>query len=761
MLAFVHGDADINTEEKVPLTQPDLDPYPWNSSRKRRPVGSRIFPVFPLTASIAIAVVVVIVVTAAVAMAMAGSKKLALLLLPFASAVNVPAQNNLPGAASYVVPSAFPTSLFAKYYVKPGPTVEPQPILYDPILRITYPEKLTNPKTVPTVDTDPVVLPSGIKDISKSTAEELVQIALAEITNIINDGDAGLADDCSKCMAALSVGQMLAKAAPKYVPDAMISLCTSTGFQSSASCQSNYDSTTFGAIWTQILALADVTGLDGRYICNQLSGNFCPTPGVGHTANITSMFPKPKPTNYKTRKASGKTVKVLHLSDFHLDARYDVASEANCPSGLCCRYNAALTTPAQTPAPLYGAYRCDTPYFLGVSALQSIASLTGTGRTQAAPAWTIYTGDLVSHDAQNQLSQSYIEYIETSIFTMFKAYISGPIYAALGNHDSTPANVDAPHSLPGPLGEQFSWNYNHVSSLWRTEGWLSSSDAKEAASHYAAYSVVVRDGLRIITLNTDFWYKTNFLNFINSTNPDVSGNLQFLIDELQKAEDAGDRVWIVGHVLTGWDGSNPLPNPTDVFYQIVDRYSPHVIANIFFGHTHEDQIMIYYANNGTVQDSANALTTGWIGPSVTPLTNLNSGYRLYEVDTGSFDIYEAYTFYSDVSSFPDLPGTHHGPVFKFEYSTRETYGPALNWPANAPLNATFWHGVTEAMEKNGTLVDVFNTFQGKSSVMSPNCTNTACHEAKVCYMRSGSVALGRQCPQGFGSVQSAYSGQNF
>lgn len=41
----------------------------------------------------------------------------------------------------------------------------------------------------------------------------------------------------------------------------------------------------------------------------------------------------------------------------------------------------------------------------------------------------------------------------------------------------------------------------------------------------------------------------------------------------------------------------PLPNPTDLFYQIVARYSRHVVANIFFGHIHEDhQFMIYYAN---------------------------------------------------------------------------------------------------------------------------------------------------------------------
>ncbi len=34
--------------------------------------------------------------------------------------------------------------------------------------------------------------------------------------------------------------------------------------------------------------------------------------------------------------------------------------------------------------------------------------------------------------------------------------------------------------------------------------------------HYAAYSInhPVYPKLRIITLNTDFWYKSNFLNFM-------------------------------------------------------------------------------------------------------------------------------------------------------------------------------------------------------------------------------------------------------
>ena len=575
------------------------------------------------------------------------------------------------GPSVYTVPAGFPTSAFPSYYLPPTSTQEAQPILHDPVLNITFPLNLTSPDTLPTIDNDPVFYPQPVGNISDANATSLVQAAIANITGVIevNNG----ASNCSKCQAALAVAKSVAQAAPDKLPGLLVTVCQKFKFSSNSTCTNNYAATNFGAIWAQVLDFADVTGLDGRYICNGLSSSFCPAPTVS-PLDITHLFPKPKPANLTVPKASGERVKVLHLSDFHLDARYAVASEANCTSKLCCRNNVhalGLTLPQiELSAPLYGAFQCDTPYYLGLAALQSIGPLIGTTKDHPL-AWTIYTGDLVSHDSQNQLSRAYVEYTEYSVYEMLREYLRSPVFPVLGNHDSNPASIDAPHSEPDGLGRQFSWNYDHVAALWQNNGWVNSATAREAGLHYGAYSVKNQYGLRIITLNTDFWLRSNYLNYYNMSDPDVSGMQSFLIKELQAAEDNGERVWIMGHVLTGWDGSNPLPNPTDLFYQIVDRYSPHVIANVFFGHTHEDQFMIYYANNRSDPSIANALTTGWIGPSVTPLTNLNSGFRMYEVDTGSFDVYEAYTWYSDVSSFPDLNTSFTGPTFQFEYSTRE------------------------------------------------------------------------------------------
>ena len=126
-----------------------------------------------------------------------------------------------------------------------------------------------------------------------------------------------------------------------------------------------------------------------------------------------------------------------------------------------------------------------------------------------------------------------------------------------------------------------------------------------------------------------------------------------------------------------------------------------------------------------------------------------------------------------MSSFPNLDGQiEFGPTFVYEYSTRETYGQDVEgWGPDDPLNATWWHLVTERefhiflsakdsslceaikeMEKNSSLVQTFHTFQGKSSVVTGNCSDE-CVAAKICYIRSGSAPIGQNCPQGFGSVQ--------
>ncbi|TFK69069.1 Metallo-dependent phosphatase [Pluteus cervinus] len=651
------------------------------------------------------------------------------------------------GPSTFVAPGAFPTTAYKSYFNNPTATsAQVQPVITDPITNVVYPLSLTDPDTIPNNDTtDPHPLPPV------ASADQILNIAMTQIVSIANNpifGD----DTCTRCIAGLEVAKFVTLAHPSILADLATQLCLLDQFASSSTCKSEFSNLDIGSVVAQVLANADVGGLDGQMLCENFLG-FCPLAPTS-PLNLTGWFAKPKPNPLPPpRKPSGQRVKILHLSDLHLDPRYATGSEGNCTSNLCCRAN---NSPAQVmlPAPRFGTFLCDTPYALALAVLQSIPVLTNT--TSTGFAWSLYTGDLVSHDPDNQLSRNYVEYAETVVYDLLKDFLnSGPVYAALGNHDSYNEAQDAPHSLGGALGTQFSWNYDHLSALWQHEQWLPSAAVQLARAHYAAYSVQRVDGLRIIALNTDFWNKANWFNYINLTTSDTSGMLRFLTDELQDAEDAGDRVWIIGHVLSGWDGTNALLNPTNLFYQIVDRFSPHVIANIFWGHTHEDEFSIFYTNNGTVQSTDTALAVSWVGPSVTPLTNLNSGFRVYEVDTGSFEVLDAHTWSTDVNAFPPLDHQiQNGPTFTYEYSTRTAFANITGWGPNDPLNATWWHRITEEFQANPALVQTFTMFQGKGSVLSPPCTSTDCVEAKICYMRSGSSSLAKQnCLPGFGSVQ--------
>ena len=169
--------------------------------------------------------------------------------------------------------------------------------------------------TVPTRDYDPVLYPLAVANLTDATSKTVISAAIDEILTIINATNTGLSSNCSKCVAALSIGQMVAKLAPTYLPQAMVALCQTTKFSSNLTCQSTYEAGSYGATWTQILAHADVAGLDGRFICNSLSSTFCSTPGV---TSGKAKFPRPKPERTIKPAASGKRVKVLHFSDIHL-----------------------------------------------------------------------------------------------------------------------------------------------------------------------------------------------------------------------------------------------------------------------------------------------------------------------------------------------------------------------------------------------------------------------------------------------------------
>lgn len=169
-------------------------------------------------------------------------------------------------------------------------------------------------------------------------------------------------------------------------------------------------------------------------------------------------------------------------------------------------------------------------------------------------------------------------------------------------------------------------------------------------------------------------------------------------------------------------------------------------------HFQELQIFYDYASTSMKNDStlrnttdidySKPLTMGFIGPSITPLTGNNAGYQRLQVDTRTFSVMGYQTYFANVSESL----TWDTPIWQFEYDARNTYNVGnVDWPATAPLNATFYDRVTSQMLQNNSLVETYNLLETKSSVVTKNCSSAACTSQKVCYIRSGSAALGLKC----------------
>ena len=107
-------------------------------------------------------------------------------------------------------------------------------------------------------------------------------------------------------------------AAPESGPDFAVSLCNHFNFNSD--CATMFSRLGIGAVITQVVANADVGGLDGQMLCQNFL-SLCPL-APATPLNLTNWFAKPKPNPLPApKKPSGKKLKVLHISDAHIDPR--------------------------------------------------------------------------------------------------------------------------------------------------------------------------------------------------------------------------------------------------------------------------------------------------------------------------------------------------------------------------------------------------------------------------------------------------------
>lgn len=111
------------------------------------------------------------------------------------------------------------------------------------------------------------------------------------------------------------------------------------------------------------------------------------------------------------------------------------------------------------------------------------------------------------------------------------------------------------------------WLYDEVAKQWAR--WLPANQTG-LVRRGAFYSVLFKPGLRVVSINTNFCNDKNWWLLLASDDPDQE--LHWLVEELTKAEQAGEKVHILGHIPPGSSECRSVWSRN--FDQIINRYVP-------------------------------------------------------------------------------------------------------------------------------------------------------------------------------------------
>ncbi|OTA67733.1 putative acid sphingomyelinase [Hypoxylon sp. EC38] len=516
---------------------------------------------------------------------------------------------------------------------------------------------------------------------------------------------------CVACEAILLQLKLVAFRGDEFFVDVMTGLCKRAGIEDDDVCAGSI--ALEGPIVANSLRKISIGSRTSRLACVAFMG-LCSYPEI-EPYNVS--FPSPKARAERPRPSGLKPLHVVHFSDIHVDPLYVEGADANCSKPICCRQYSNGGN-VEFPAGPNGEHTCDAPVSLEESMYTAIR--------EAVPdaAFSIFTGDIVDHAVWDTSQLQNTLDIADAYSRMAKAGMV--VYGTAGNHEASPAN-----SFPPTAAKNDSqWLYDLLSSAWSP--WIGPR-AAEISREFGAYSVKHPDSnLRVISISTNMYYVHNYWLYEEPMERDPSGQLAWLVDELDAAERVGERVYIIGHMSIGardafHDGSN-------YFDQIVNRFS-NTIAAMFFGHTHFDEFQISYADYSD-KSHANALATSYIAPSLTP-TSGHPAFRVYTVDPITFSVLDATTYIADMSD----PSFSTKPKWTKYYSAKEAYGPLVGKGEEGAvdeqeeLTPAFWHNVTEAFKKNTTAFEQY--FARRRRGWAAGDCEGECRSTEICKLRAG------------------------
>ncbi|CAL4122987.1 unnamed protein product [Meganyctiphanes norvegica] len=452
--------------------------------------------------------------------------------------------------------------------------------------------------------------------------------------------------------------------------------------------------------------------LTGKDMCGMLFvGEGCTfeEDGVGRLWSVDLPGDKPEVVKPEIPQ-DAPVMKILHLADTHFDPYYQPGSNAVCGEKyFCCRNESGPVINPEDAAGKWGDYRsCDAPRWT----LEAL--YTHITETHEDIDLIIWTGDLVPHVVWNTTQEGNLMVIREAVQMVKDFFPDTPVFPAIGNHEGHPVNTFPPPWLEEPSDWDVSWLYDEIMNLWLT--WLP-EDVASSVAYSAYYSTEIMPGLRVLSVNSNYCYGFNWWLLLDSE--DVAEELQWMIVELQKAEDAGDLVYIIQHIPPGKLGKI-IGNCIIIYHKLLNclLYGLYSTIKLFDG---ENTLKGYIFLTNDVRHPWQILLAGQL------LTGYNKLSDCYLYIDGATETTTRVLDHENWIMDLDETNANDSPSFIKTYDAKTAYNLKDLSPAS-------WSALVDEMaQPNSTAFDTFYTNYVKSArpYMEEGC-NERCKSNIIC-----------------------------
>ena len=350
------------------------------------------------------------------------------------------------------------------------------------------------------------------------------------------------------------------------------------------------------------------------------SENFCYTLGLcaegqdcEDTYDYAIRLLKDKPNKSREKiDPTAPQLKMLHITDIHLDPNYIEGASVYCDYGICCHEPASEYSRVKSGK--YGSLvNCDTSNDTLLSFVEKAKELN--------PDFIIWTGDNAEHNNWNSTQDEV--YYTTQIIkkAIDKAFGNNIIvYPVLGNHEVYPNDLWKSGNVK---------IFEELGSIY--SDYFFEDEAFKTFIKYGYYTELhPNTTLRIVALNCLYCDAVNYYS-ISTIHNEAKAEFIWLENVLREAEKNGEYVYILDHIPI--NGDFMLYECSKRLRAIFDRFD-YIIRGYFSGHTHHDDI----APVRRYFEPRPIINMNFIAPSFTPLEGGHPSFRMFYLDSNTKNI---------------------------------------------------------------------------------------------------------------------------